>query len=375
MKIKNLLFLTAFIAFFGLCSCSSDEPFADKNNATATNGDKGESNADNGIFESPEAFKLCKGADISWLTEMEAAGWKFYYDDGTQGDCIDILKGKGVNAIRLRVWVNPPNGYCGTEDVIAKAKRSVEAGMDVMIDFHYSDSWADPSKQTVPAAWQGQNADELIANIGAYTTDVLTKLADNGVTPKWVQVGNETGNGMLWPYGQADKNPKTYADMVTAGYNAVKNVCPDAKVIVHLQNGQDKNLFTWNLNILKTYGAKYDVVGMSLYPEPNNYTTMVAQCKANMQSIISTYDKDVMLCEVGMGNSYVTQCKEFLTQCFQLSEEINNDRFLGVLYWEPQCYNDWNGYKKGCFTNAGAPSAAMDAFSYGSSSVPMIPMD
>ena len=373
MKIKQLFYLFSFLFSLSFISCSSEEPLSENtsenNSGTERIGENSPNNAD-----SDNEFVLCKGADISWLTEMEAYGWKFYYDDGTQGDCIDILKNKGVNAIRLRVWVNPANQYCGTDDVIAKAIRSKDAGMDVMIDFHYSDSWADPSKQTVPAAWQGQTAEELIASIATYTTEVLTKLNEAGVTPKWVQVGNETGNGMLWPYGQADKNPKTYADMVTSGYNAVKAVFPQAKVIVHIQNGQDKNLFKWNLDILKKYNAQYDVVGMSLYPEPNNYASMVEQCKSNMQTIISTYNKDVMLCEVGMGNSYVTQCKDFLTLCFQLSEEINNDRYLGLLYWEPQCYNDWNGYKKGCFTNQGRPSAAMDAYSYGSSCVPEIRM-
>lgn len=356
-----------------LCSCSSDEPSQPSSGSGNDNSSSTENSGGTGDNEAPEAFRLCKGADISWLTEMEAKGWKFYYDDGKEGDCIDILKGKHVNAIRLRVWVNPVNSWCGTADVISKAKRAADAGMDLMIDFHYSDTWADPSKQTVPKAWEGQDAIQLCASIGTYTRDVLTQLKNQGITPKWVQVGNETGNGMLWPYGQADKNPKTYADMVSAGYDAVKAVCPDAKVIVHLQNGQDMSLFSWNLDILKRYGAKYDVVGMSLYPEPGNYASYVEQCKANMLNIISKYDKDVMLCEVGMGNSYVTQCKDFLYMCFRISEQIDNNRFLGVLYWEPQCYNDWNGYKKGCFTSAGMPSGAMDAFSYTDSSVPSIP--
>lgn len=371
--LKRYFLLAAVGVMTALCSCSSDEPASgvksDDKTTTSTETDSNE--GDNTL--APESFTLCKGADISWLTEMESKNWKFYYEDGTQGDCIEILKDKHVNAIRLRVWVNPTGGWCGTTDVIAKAKRAAAAGMDIMIDFHYSDTWADPSKQTVPAAWSGQDASQLCETIGTYTKDFLTQLKAEGVTAKWVQVGNETGNGLLWPYGQADKNPKTYADMISCGYDAVKEVYPSAKVIVHLQNGQDKNLFTWNLDILKKNGAKYDVVGMSLYPERDNYASYVEQCKANMLNIIVKYDKDVMLCEVGMGNSYVTECKDFLNMCFRLSEQIDGNRYLGLLYWEPQCYNDWNGYKKGCFTATGKPSAAMDAFSYSNTSVPMIP--
>lgn len=374
MKIKNLLFIAALLPMFGLASCSSDEPMRDDGDGGVSSDASGDVSGDGDTADAPEAFRLCKGADVSWLTEMEARGVKFYYDDGREGDCIDILKNKHVNAIRLRVWVDPASKYCGTDDVIAKAKRAVAAGMDVMIDFHYSDTWADPGSQTVPKAWQGQNADQLCVTLAEYTKDVLGKLKDAGVTPKWVQVGNETGNGMLWPYGKADENPKGYADMISAGYDAVKAVCPDAKVIVHIQSGENQSLFQWNLDILKRYNARYDIVGMSLYPEPTNYAQMVQQCKSTMLYVINRYDKDVMLCEVGMGNSYVTQCKDFLSLCFRLSEEIDNNRYLGLLYWEPQCYNDWNGYRKGCFTSKGAPSEAMDAYSYSSTSVPMIPM-
>lgn len=362
-----------FLGFFfvALTSCSS---FGADIPEGKTDGNKENNNpaTSGSVTQAPEPFKLCKGADISWLTEMEDKGWKFRYDDGKEGDCIDILRSKHVEAIRLRIWVDPVGGYNSTADLLAKAHRAKDAGMDLMVDFHYSDTWADPGKQQMPKAWIGQDADELIVTLGNYTRDVLQQLKDEGITPRWVQVGNETGNGMLWPYGKADENPKTYADLISAGYDAVKEVCPNALVIVHLQNGQDWELYKWNLGLLRTYGARYDIVGMSLYPEANDYIQYVQQCRTTMTNVIATFDKDVMLCEVGMGNSYVTECKDFLQRCFALSEEIADNRYLGLFYWEPECYNGWNGYQKGCFTSTGSPSSAMDAYSYTNTSVPEI---
>lgn len=362
--------LSCMVMMLAAQSCSQMEEPVAKSDAGVRNSE--DSSAETPSEPYAEEFKLCKGADVSWLTQMEAQGIKFYYDNGQQGDCIDILRSKGINAIRLRVWVNPANGYNALADVLVKARRAHAAGMDLMIDFHYSDDWADPGKQTIPAAWAGKNLDELCEAVSAHTTEVLTALKSEGITPKWVQVGNETGNGMLWPYGKADSNPAGYAKLVNAGYDAVKSVCPDAKVIIHLQNGQDSGLFTWLFDILKKNGARYDVIGMSLYPERTDYMSMVQSTKANMLNCISRYDKDVMLCEVGMGNSYVTECAAFLKACLDLENEIPDNRYLGVLYWEPEVYNDWSGYKKGAFTSQGRPGAQLDAFYTVDTSVPMV---
>lgn len=366
-QIINLIFSITLL--FSISSCTSgDEPMqsppADENN-TAFNPTPVD-------FNLPAETSVCKGADISWLTQMEAEGIIFRYKDGVKGDCIDVLKSVGINAIRLRVWVNPPSGYCSLPDVLKKAERSHAAGMDIMIDFHYSDDWADPSKQTVPAQWSNMNLSELCDAVSGHTKEVLSALKEKGIEPKWVQVGNETGNGMLWPYGKADTNPKGYAQLVNAGYDAVKAICPDSKVIIHLQNGQDKNLYTWLFDILKTNNARYDVIGMSLYPSQTNWNSMVSSCKENMLYCINRYDKDVMLCEVGMGNSYVTECAGFLRACIQLKDEIPNNRYLGLLYWEPQVYNDWQGYRLGAFTSDGRPGEQLSPFNDGNTSLPSI---
>lgn len=266
-----------------------------------------------------------------------------------------------MNIMRLRVWVDPENGYNALSDVLAKARRINAAGLDLMIDFHYSDSWADPGQQTVPKAWEKLDVEGLKKAIFTHTTNLLTTLKKEGINVRFVQVGNETGNGMLWPLGKADTHPRNYADFITAGYEGVKAIYPQAKVIVHLHNGWDNALFRWNIDILTKYDAKYDIIGMSLYPEPDNYVEYVDKCAANMADMIARYRKEVMLCEVGIGAGYQAQCLDFLTRCIDLRSTFGN-AYLGVLYWEPQCYNDWHGYAKGAFTSAGRPGPQLAAF-------------
>src|SRR5438045_3478547 len=119
---------------------------------------------------------FAKGADVSWLTEMESAGRKFYNSTGGEQDLFTILKSTGMNTVRLRVWENPSGGWNSKADVVAKATRATAAGMRIMIDFHYSDSWADPGKQTKPTAWGGQDISGLKLSLASHTTDVLNAL-------------------------------------------------------------------------------------------------------------------------------------------------------------------------------------------------------
>lgn len=303
-----------------------------------------------------------KGADISWLTQMEAAGRKFYNSAGAEQDCMQILKDLGMNAIRLRVWVNPANGWNNTSDVVAKAVRAKNLAMKVMIDFHYSDSWADPGQQTKPAAWASQDFATLKQSLATHTTSVLNALKSAGVTPAWVQVGNETNDGMLWPDGKASANMSNYAQLVLAGYNAVKAVDPSIKVIVHVSNGWDNNLFRWNLDGLKNNGAQWDIIGMSLYPTESNWSALNAQCLANMNDMVARYNKDVMIVEVGMSWDQAAACNSFLTDLIAKVKSVPDGRGLGVLYWEPEAYNNWQGYPLGAFDNSGKPTVALNAF-------------
>lgn len=256
---RTLLLFYLFIAFIGSCNKNSASPGGDNNDSTYN------------------TSKLAKGADVSWLTQMEASGYKFYNSNGKEEDCIQILKEKGINSIRLRAWVDPVDGWCNTADVIAKAKRAKALGMQIMLDLHYSDVWADPAHQQKPASWSSLDFNSLQTAVSNYTTLILDSLKSNGVIPEWVQVGNETNDGMLWEDGRASTSMGNFAALVKAGYNAVKSVSDTTKVIVHISNGYDNNLFRWIFDGLKSNGAKWDVIGMSLYPSSTNWQTLDQQ--------------------------------------------------------------------------------------------------
>jgi arabinogalactan endo-1,4-beta-galactosidase len=305
---------------------------------------------------------FAKGADVSWLTQMEAGGKKFYNNSGTEQECMLILKNLGMNTIRLRVWVNPAGGWNNKADVVTKALRAKNLGLRIMIDFHYSDSWADPGQQTKPAAWMSQDFITLKTSLANHTTDILSELKNNGITPEWVQVGNETNDGMLWPDGKASTNMGNFAQLVNAGYDAVKSVFASTKVIVHLSNGYDDNLFRWLFDGLKNNGGKWDVIGMSLYPNSTNWSALNSQCLANMNDMVARYSKEVMVVEVGMSWDQASACNSFLTDLITKTKSVSDNKGLGVLYWEPESYNNWQSYPLGAFDNSGKPTVALNAF-------------
>ena len=309
----------------------------------------------------PTSFFI-KGADVSWLTQMENAGKRFYNSSGTETECMQLLKTAGVNTIRLRVWVNPAAGWCNTADVVTKATRAKTLGMKILIDFHYSDSWADPGQQTKPAAWAAQDVATLQTSVYNHTVAVMNALKASGIAPEWVQVGNETNDGMLWPEGKASVNMANYAKFFIAGYNAVKAISPSSKVMVHISNGYDNALFRWNLDGLKANGAVWDVIGMSLYPSTANWTMLNSQCLTNMNDMVTRYGSEIMICEVGMSWDQAASCNSFLTDLITKVKSLSNNKGLGVLYWEPQAYNNWQGYSLGAFDNAGKPTIALNAF-------------
>jgi arabinogalactan endo-1,4-beta-galactosidase len=305
-----------------------------------------------------------KGADISWITQMESAGKKFYTAAAVETECFALMKSLGLNTIRLRVWVNPSPSWNNAADVVAKALRAKNLGLRVMIDFHYSDSWADPGQQTKPVAWNAMSLAELKIALAAHTTTVLNQLKTAGVSPEWVQVGNETNDGMLWPDGKASTNMSNYAQFINAGYDAVKAVFPSAKVIVHVSDGWNNSLYRWNIGGLISNGAKFDVIGMSMYPSyvAGGWTSANQQCLTNMNDMVALYNKEVMIVEVGMPWDNAAECKLFLTDLIAKVKSVTGSKGLGVLYWEPQSWGGWNGYTLGAFDNSGKPTVAMDAF-------------
>lgn len=341
MKIRHILI--AAIALLGMSACNDDDTKI--------------------VFPDQPTYDMsgfAKGADVSWLTQMEKSDIKFYNTNGRETECMSLLRELGMNSIRLRVWVDPLNGWNNVNDMLAKAIRANNLGMRLIIDFHYSDSWADPGQQTKPAAWADYSFDELKQAVADHTFEVLSTLKAHNITPEWVQVGNETGNGMLWDDGKASDNMAQYAELNNAGYDAVKQVFADAKVIVHLQSGEDNGLYRWLFDGLKANNAKWDVIGMSLYPQQDNWVQMTNDCLNNINDMITRYGSEIMICEVGMPWNLEAECGEFLTKL--LSETKDIPQCLGVFYWEPQAYNGWEAYMLGAFDLNGQPTSALDAF-------------
>lgn len=332
----------------------------------------------------PKYAPFAEGADVSWLTEMEAMGIKFHNAAGEERDGMTLMKEIGFDAIRLRVWVDPDPQYstwCGKEDFLAKARRVHALGLRLMVDFHYSDRWADPSNQFKPRAWAGYSTGELYTAIKEHTIDILEALKKEGITPEWVQVGNETSDGMLWEDGRASSNMQTYATMTQVGYNAVKEVFPTAKVIVHLDHGDDAALYQWIFKGLDDNGAKWNIIGMSLYPEyyvadgkydDGDYKEVVDKAIDNATALFSLYGTPVMFCEVGMTWNKPEESYKYMSYLMERCKAMPHGACAGIFYWEPQVnptwkpesYESlgWGSYDKGAFDENFAPTKALDIF-------------
>ena len=153
------------------------------------------------------------GADISGTSELERRGVKLYNQAGEERDNITLMRELGLNAARFRVWVNPKDGLCDMHDVLAMARRAQDQGMAIMIDFHYSDWWADPGKQNIPAKWKNYNYRQMKRALARHTTRTLKLLKAGGIDVKWIQIGNETTNGFLWPMAHTPENMRQYAGL------------------------------------------------------------------------------------------------------------------------------------------------------------------
>ncbi len=312
---------------------------------------------------------FAKGGDISWLPQMEATGYKFYNDQGVEEDCFKILKDHGMNTIRLRTFVNPSldraSGHCSKEETVAMALRAKKWGMMVMINFHYSDSWADPGKQRKPKAWEGHDFPELLEDVYNYTFDVMNALKLAGIYPEWVQVGNETPGGMIYPEGSTS-NWSQLAQLINKGYDAIKAVSPGSKVLLHIDQGNNSERFTTWFDNAKANGAKYDVIGFSYYPywlkDKPDYTLSIDALGNNLKDMASRYGKEVMVVEVGGEDFKVDNTYDMLVAVIKKVKEVPDGKGLGVIYWEPQGARSWSRYGLSAWGSDGRPTRALDAF-------------
>ncbi|MCR4825066.1 MAG: arabinogalactan endo-1,4-beta-galactosidase [Bacteroidales bacterium] len=323
--------------------------------------------ADGGGTEpEPPARTFVQGVDISWTTELESKGYRFYNAAGQERECLTLMKEIGADAVRLRVWVDPEDGWNGQEDVLEKAKRAQALGLGVQVDFHYSDSWADPAQQTVPAAWKGKDAAAMATAVKTHTQQVLQALKSAGVEVDWVQVGNEVTNGMLWDSGRvAGTSAGQFVKYFQAGREAVKAVYPQAQVILHLDNGWNLSTLNWFLTLMKGNGLEYDLLGLSLYPSYwengayPDWKPRVQQFVSNLPTLYKAYGKPVMLVEFGMPASEPAKARAALEYLLGNTQDL--EYFLGVFYWEPEAEHDRCGYDYGAFSG-GRPTEALAPF-------------
>jgi arabinogalactan endo-1,4-beta-galactosidase len=317
----------------------------------------------------PPPTSFFRGADVSWLAQMEATGYVFYDENGNASDCLDLLMARGINSIRLRVFVHPSSdkisGHCSPEETAVMAARAKAKGLEVLLDFHYSDTWADPAHQTKPATWASVSFAALKDSVYAHTYYTLNLLKQAGVTPKWVQIGNEIPSGMLWPSGHIN-NPQQLAELINSGNQAVKDIDNKIQTIVHIDQGNDNARFRWFYDLMQQNGAQFDIIGASYYPHwlGSDYTVTIDDLGNNLKDMVSRYNKPVMVVEVGGDYWQVANSKDLLIATIGAVKDVPSQMGLGVFYWEPQGAKPWSGYQLNCWQDNGRPSPALDAFLY-----------
>lgn len=248
--------------------------------------------------------KFIKGMDLSTLLELERCGAK-YYEDGKEKDILDIMKEHDVDTIRLRLWNDPKSeegepygaGNNDLAETIAIGKKVTAAGFGVLLNFHYSDFWADPGKQIKPKAWKDFGVDELEQAVYDFTLENLTKIIEAGVNVTMIQVGNELSNGLLWPEGKVP-NYDNIAKFVNAGIRACRKVNADIPIMIHLDNGGNNELYVrWFTNFIER-GEEFEYIGLSYYPF---WHGSLDQLEFNMNDIAKRFNKDLIIAEVSMG--------------------------------------------------------------------------
>lgn len=305
------------------------------------------------------------GADISGTTDLEARGVQLRNTQGEPRECTALMYELGLNAVRLRVWVNPKDGLCAKDDVVRMARRAKDWGMALMIDFHYSDWWADPGQQNIPEAWKSMSYDEMRKALADHTREVLIAIREAGVEVRWVQVGNETTNGFLWPMGRAKDNMQQYAGLTDAGYAAVKQVFPKAQVIVHLDGAFDPHRYDFIFDGLQQYKARYDMIGLSVYPywdmrgkHTQSWQETVEKATANMNRLWDKYHKPMMVVETGAEAKKPEEGKQIIAAVIDAARNKTGGHCYGVFYWAPEADRF---YRLGAFDN-NQPTIIMEAF-------------
>ncbi|HET9930970.1 MAG TPA: glycosyl hydrolase 53 family protein [Polyangiaceae bacterium] len=299
------------------------------------------------------------GADVSSLAKSEDLGG-YYVDASAAYQCRDsalsILARHGVNYVRLRAWVNPADGYHNTRELLRMARRAKSEGLKVLVDLHYSDTWADPGQQAKPQAWAAFTTEQLRQAVYDYTLDVCRRLKAQGTPPDMIQLGNELNSGMLWPDGHTWNPPNwdNLAAFLKAGASAVKASSPSTKIMLHLANGGDNGLYRWWFDNITSRGVPFDVIGASYY---SYWHGSLGGLQFNLNDVSARYGKDIVVVETGYpftladedGWPNLIGTNDQLVSGYPATPEgqarnvrdvlaivraVPNQRGLGAFYWE-----------------------------------------
>ncbi|KPK81268.1 MAG: hypothetical protein AMS25_07125 [Gemmatimonas sp. SM23_52] len=306
---------------------------------------------------------LVIGGDISFLQEIEDHGGSYSDADGEK-DLLLLMSEHGFNVVRLRLWHIPDGSYNTLDRVRDMAARIDAAGMQLFLDIHYSDWWADAGKQTKPAAWDGLAFDALVDSVYRYSYDVVASLRSQGTVPSMVQIGNEIRAGMLWPDGRVGgeyDTPEQWDRLVAlldAGRRGVLDAAPDhpPEIVIHLDNGADNPMCRWFFDHLVERGLDFDVIGVSFYPK---WHGTLEELRINLADLTGRYAKDVCVVETAYpwtlawsdetNNIFGSEAdlhegypatiagqSAFLRAVRDIVRNVPGDRGRGIYYWSPE---------------------------------------
>ncbi len=375
MSTRNVLPL--ILLFLAMMSCGGEDPVTPPTPPSPTPGDTTLVPDTTGHDTVPEVRpkEFARAADISWYSQMEDEGHKFYsWNHREPMDCPAVMQDLGLNAIALRMLVSPQDGYCGMDDMLRKAGRVSQLGTDLLISLHYSDTIASSTVQHTPPEWQGHDIDQLVEDVEAHTIQTLQSLTSQGIQPRWIQIGNQLSQGMLWPEGDITRHASQYARLVRQACKTAKGICPQAKIIVAAGDPLDQPALCAALDgVGSTY---YDLIGLTLYPTLSvgtlftpmgtaasrtveNENDAIAYAMQTVDMLYNRYRKGCMIVECGVPVNQETSGSMHMRQL--VSEARKNSTCYGIFYHEPQAYEGWMGYTQGAFLSNGRPTQIIDA--------------
>lgn len=310
---------------------------------------------------SPVEPQFYKGMDLSFQSELEAYNVKYKDENGNPINLLDFVSENGTNLVRLKLWHTPQNGQNSLSDVKAYALKIKSRNMDFLLDFHYSDTWADPGSQTPPQAWQNMNFDEIKNAIYNYTKEVVLELKEQNTLPKIIQIGNETDSGFLWNYGKVwneyNDNWPNYAALVKEAIKGIKEVDTSNSIQIMLHHSSVENAIYF-FNELQPFHLDFDIIGLSYYPQFQ--TKDLSLVKTKLNTLATTFNKDILMVEVaypftlewndesinfiGDDSQILTEFpatpsgqKAYLEWLVNTIKSIPNQKGIGFCYWAP----DW----------------------------------